>query len=176
VSCASWIADGKWPLETLHGDRERLVQKNRVFRPPLSMDLFSKGVYGQFRGRDFQSGNAGALSGVSATIPTPTRPRESSTLRAKHGETPLEPHSHVTRPQAKHRKRGRRGSKMTPEASSSDLCGNFVSRTDWPLFGAIKKRGRRRVNSRSPPAVDPVGPGNHGETRRNQNGTFTKRF
>eukprot|EP00963_Diacronema_lutheri_P004432 scaffold336_cov372-Pavlova_lutheri.AAC.6 len=88
LSCVSWIADGSWPLETLYGDRERLVKKNRVFRPSLPMDLFSKGVYGQYRGTELQSGNAGPFSGVSASIPMPARPRESSAPRADHGETP----------------------------------------------------------------------------------------
>eukprot|EP00963_Diacronema_lutheri_P008496 scaffold754_cov289-Pavlova_lutheri.AAC.5 len=58
------------------------------------MDLFSKGVYIQYRGTELQSVKAGPFSGVSASIPMPTRPRESSAPRANHGETPLEPCSH----------------------------------------------------------------------------------
>eukprot|EP00963_Diacronema_lutheri_P010025 scaffold946_cov359-Pavlova_lutheri.AAC.7 len=82
LSCASWITDGRWPLETLYGDRERL------------------GVYGQYREKELQSGNAGPFSGVSASIPMPTRPRDSSAPRVEHGETPPGGCGRVLRPRS----------------------------------------------------------------------------
>jgi len=45
LSCASWIADGRWPLETLHGDRERLVKKSCFQSIPSNGPVFKGGPH-----------------------------------------------------------------------------------------------------------------------------------